>query len=211
MYAMVCRPMLPLGSDSRSRVFSVSCCRTVWVSTVGAAPLTVIVSSSAPTLMVMLTVAVKPEPSATPSRLTVEKPVSVNVTVYVPGRRSTMLYRPSPSVVTVLTFSIKAGLADSTVTPGMARPAASLTTPAMPEACWARAAGVSTNPTMRTAKPIPRLFLVTHASSSLSASSDKSLYQYGVATNKVAILDLLRAMNEGDIMECHQGRQVPFT
>ena len=50
-----------------------------------------------------------------------------------------MLYRPSPSVVTVRTFSIRAGLAASTVTPGMARPEVSRTTPAMPLACCAHA------------------------------------------------------------------------
>src|SRR5262245_42865008 len=41
---------------------------------------------------------------------------------------------PEPSVVAVLTFSIRAGLAASTVTPGSTAPEASLTTPVM-EAC----------------------------------------------------------------------------
>src|SRR5439155_13074306 len=50
-----------------------------------------------------------------------------------------MLYRPSPSVWTVRDFSISAGLAASTVTPGRARPELSLTEPEMPLACWADA------------------------------------------------------------------------
>ena len=73
--------MLPLGSDSSSLVFSVSCLRMLVVSTTGAAPLTVIVSDNDPTCIAMLTVAVNPVPSTIPSRLTVEKPSSANVTV----------------------------------------------------------------------------------------------------------------------------------
>ena len=45
------------------------------------APLTVMVSSSDPTCIAMFTVAVKPVPSVMPSRLMVEKPVRLNVTV----------------------------------------------------------------------------------------------------------------------------------
>src|SRR5258708_1455321 len=56
-----------------------------------------------------------------------------------------MLYRPSPSVTTVRTFSIRAGLAASTVTPGRPAPDASLMMPAMPDAVdsWAHALGAS--------------------------------------------------------------------
>src|SRR5438067_3910256 len=50
-----------------------------------------------------------------------------------------MLYRPSPSVTTERTFSIRAGLAASTVTPGITAPDASRTTPEMPAACCAHA------------------------------------------------------------------------
>src|SRR6266852_6776108 len=57
-----------------------------------------------------------------------------------PGRRSTILYRPSPSVTTVRAFSIRAGLAASTVTPGSTPPDVSLTTPAIPLACCAHVA-----------------------------------------------------------------------
>src|SRR5262245_56836472 len=64
-----------------------------------------------------------------PSRLTVLKPVSVNVIEYVPGFRSMIRYWPVPSVTTERTFSIKAGLAASTVTPGSTAPDASRTVP----------------------------------------------------------------------------------
>src|SRR5213083_1785000 len=52
-----------------------------------------------------------------------------------------MLYRPSPSEVTVRTFSMRAGLVASAVTPGNTPPDASRITPAIPLACWAHAAG----------------------------------------------------------------------
>ena len=66
-------------------------CTTFCVSTIGLSPETVIVSSTEPTFMSALTFAVKAEVSSMPSRLTLLKPVSVNVTAYVPGRRSTIL------------------------------------------------------------------------------------------------------------------------
>ena len=51
------------------------------VSTIGDSPVTVMVSSSVPTFMSALTCAVKSEVSSMPSRFTVPKPGSVNVTV----------------------------------------------------------------------------------------------------------------------------------
>ena len=51
------------------------------VSTMGDSPVTVTVSSSAPTLMSALTFAVKPDVSSMPSRLTVANPASVKVTL----------------------------------------------------------------------------------------------------------------------------------
>ena len=51
-----------------------------WTSTTGLAPLTVTVSSSAPTLSSALTVAVKFGRQLEPSRRTVVKPVRLNVT-----------------------------------------------------------------------------------------------------------------------------------
>ena len=66
----------------------------------------------------------------------VEKPGSVNVTVYVPGLRSTIRYWPVPSVTTDRTRSISAGLAASTVTPGSTAPDVSFAVPVM--VAWAQ-------------------------------------------------------------------------
>jgi hypothetical protein len=55
----------------------------------------------------------------------------VNVTLYVPGRRSMIRYWPAPSVTAVRTFSINAGLDASTVTPGSTAPDESRTAPAI--------------------------------------------------------------------------------
>ncbi len=52
---------------------------------------------------------------------------------------------------------MSAGLAASTVTPGIARPSLSLTTPAMPLACCAHAAGAA-SATMQTAARTARNF-----------------------------------------------------
>jgi len=68
------------GSVSRSSVDITVCFRTFCVSTSGVAPLTVIVSSRAPTWRSPFTFAVKPAASSMPSRLKVLNPVSVNVT-----------------------------------------------------------------------------------------------------------------------------------
>src|SRR6185295_6009477 len=89
------------------------------------------VSSSCPTRISALIVAVKDPASSTPSRLTTANPGNVKEIVYVPGRRSITRYRPLLSVVTDRTFSIRAGLDASTVTPGRTAPDVSLTTPAM--------------------------------------------------------------------------------
>jgi hypothetical protein len=56
-----------------------------------------------------------------PSRFTVVNPDNENVTVYVPGLRSSIEYWPTPLLTTVRTFSIRAGLEASTVTPGQHR------------------------------------------------------------------------------------------
>ena len=130
------------GSDCNTSIWIVFCCVTFCVSTIGDCPETVIVSSSEPTLRSALIVAVKPADSSIPSRLKVLNPASVNVTEYTPGRRSTTLYCPSPSVTALRTFSINAGLDTSTVTPGNTPPDVSRTTPAIvPAACAYTAAG----------------------------------------------------------------------
>src|SRR6266852_6169824 len=57
-----------------------------------------------------------------------------------PGLRLTIRYCPAPSLAADRTFSINAGLAASTVTPGITAPVASLTVPAIVCACPAVAA-----------------------------------------------------------------------
>ena len=104
---------------------------TRWVSTTGDSPVTVTVSSSAPTFISAFTGAVNPVVSSMPSRLMTLNPASVNVTVYTPGLRSTILYWPLSSVIAARARSISAGLLASTVTPGSTAPVASFTTPAM--------------------------------------------------------------------------------
>jgi hypothetical protein len=80
----------PVGMASSASRLSTCDRVVVCTSTVGEVPATVTVSSSAPTLRSLLTVIVKLAGSSRPSRLIVEKPGSVNVSVYTPGRRSTM-------------------------------------------------------------------------------------------------------------------------
>ena len=79
----------------------------------------------------MFTVALKLGGSSMPSRLKDAKPVSVNVTVYVPGMSSMMRYSPRSSVTALRTFSMRTGLDASTVTPGITAPDVSVTRPAM--------------------------------------------------------------------------------
>jgi hypothetical protein len=61
-------------------------------STTGLAPATVIVSLTEPTASFPSISAVNPTVSLTPSRTTVLNPVSVKVTVYVPGVNPTIRY-----------------------------------------------------------------------------------------------------------------------
>ena len=115
-----------VGSASSASLGSVFCWEMVCTSTTGASPVTVIVSETAPTLRDTLTGAVKPAEISMPSRRTVLKPVSVKVTVYTPGRSCSTLYWPALSLTAVRVFSISAGLAASTVTPGRTAPRAVL-------------------------------------------------------------------------------------
>ena len=101
-----------------------------WVcvtSTMGDAPDTVTVSWSELTLSVTSKVAVKLDGSWMPSRTTRLKPSREKVTLYSPGRRSTMEYWPCPSVTAVRRPSISAGLAASTTAPGSTAPELSRT------------------------------------------------------------------------------------
>ncbi len=58
-----------------------------------------------------------------------------------PGRSASILYWPVPSVTADRTFSISAGLAASTVTPGSTAPDVSFTVPAMALVCADATAG----------------------------------------------------------------------
>ena len=116
-------------------------------STVGDSPVTVTVSSTAPTDMSALMVAAKEPLSSMPSRLKALNPVSVKVSEYAPGRRSTIWYTPVLSVVTERTFSMSAGLEASTVTPGNTAPDVSLTTPPIDACAWASVGTISRHPT----------------------------------------------------------------
>src|SRR5262245_779356 len=113
---------------SRDRRFSE---RVLATSTTGLAPETVMVSSSDPTFIDAFTFAVKPVVSSMSSRLYVLKPGSAKVTMYLPGRSSTISYRPWLSVVTARLCSIRAGLVAVTVTPGSTAPVLSVACPAI--------------------------------------------------------------------------------
>ena len=71
---------LPLGIASMMSRLIASFCWTFEMSTVGAAPVTVIVSSTEPTASCASTFAWKPALRTTPSRRTVEKPARPNET-----------------------------------------------------------------------------------------------------------------------------------
>ena len=71
----------PDGIVSRTSFVSTRCCVALCTSTIGASPVTVIVSASCPTRRSALTVAVNDPVSSIPSRLNVLNPDSVNVTV----------------------------------------------------------------------------------------------------------------------------------
>src|SRR4051812_1295001 len=117
------------GSASMTSDLMMVSFRAFCTSTTGVSPVTVIVSSRPPTFISAAIVSVWVPESSTLSRLTVLKPGNVNVSEYVPGRRSMMRYWPEPSVTADLVFSISAGLDASTVTPGRTAPDASLTVP----------------------------------------------------------------------------------
>src|SRR3954453_2922830 len=150
-------PVGPAASPSRDSpcVFWLLC-----TSTTGDEPETVTDSSSAPTFMSAFTVAVKFDGSSSASRLKVLKPCREKVTVYRPGRRSTMVYLPSPSVDTVLVFSISASLATSTVTPGSTAPDVSFTVPPIALCARARVGSATTHTSAANALRMNRHFVI---------------------------------------------------
>src|SRR6266850_1892246 len=72
--AQMFRPVGSASSRSRDRT---CCCVALFTSTIGDAPVTVTVSSIAPTFRSAFTVAVKPAGSSMPARLTTLKPATV--------------------------------------------------------------------------------------------------------------------------------------
>ena len=95
--------------------------------------------------------------SSMPSRLTMLKPVSLNVSEYVPGFRPVMRYCPAPSVTAVRTFSMRAGLDASTVTPGSTAPDWSLTVPVRVPCANARDGSRTAAIRIKTAFDAPRM------------------------------------------------------
>jgi hypothetical protein len=79
------------GRISICSFVSTACVIVFLTSTTGEAPETVTVSCRLPTRRSAFTCASNVPLSTIPSRLMLLNPVSENVTVYVPGRRSTML------------------------------------------------------------------------------------------------------------------------
>ena len=71
----------PVGIAFAVSRLSTRCVVVLWTLTTGASPVTVIVSSSAPTRSSASTLDVPVPARVTPSRLVVLKPASVNVTV----------------------------------------------------------------------------------------------------------------------------------
>ena len=72
---------LEVGMAVRMSLLIVVCAFALWTSTVGVSPVTVIVSARAPTFRSALTVATNVPVNSMPSRFTVLKPASENVTV----------------------------------------------------------------------------------------------------------------------------------
>src|SRR4051812_25866613 len=131
-----------VGIEFRVSFDSTICRDAFCTSTTGVSPVTVTVSSTAPTRISVFRLVVTKLVSSTPSRFVVLKPTSVNETEYVPGRRFSIRYWPALSVTAERVFSIRAGLAASTVTPGSTAPDVSLTTPAS-DACANSTRGMS--------------------------------------------------------------------
>src|SRR4051812_13980675 len=115
------------------------------------------VSETAPTRMSVLIVKTPSPETTMPSRFTVLKPCRLNVTEYAPGNRSTSRYCPVPSVIAVRVFSMSAGLAASTVTPGRTAPDGSFTVPAIDACAWAATGARSVIPSKHKTLKQPRI------------------------------------------------------
>ena len=123
--------MCALGTASSTSRGSTCARRLLCTSTTGEEPVTVTVSSSAPTFIAASIVAVKSLGSSTPVALEgLEARIDERAACRCRAARSTILYWPDPSVVAMRLRSMSAGLVASTVTPGIAEPDVSFTTPA---------------------------------------------------------------------------------
>ncbi len=80
MIAMMPVAFLEVGIAEITSLLIVVCTFALWTSTIGVSPVTVIVSASAPTFSSALIVATNVPVNSMPSRFTVLKPVSENVT-----------------------------------------------------------------------------------------------------------------------------------
>ena len=111
----------------------------------GVTPTTSTCSAIAATGSITSMTLASPAAICTSSRTCVSKPVSVKVTVYVPGSRASM-YAPPASVVAVTGGP---GVACAvTVAPGAAAPCASVTVPVSDPVCAAAAAGAARQSTV---------------------------------------------------------------
>ena len=117
------------NASSISRVNTV-CFVTLWTSTSGDAPDTVIVSSSAPTVMSAFTVAVKCRSTRCPPAYGAEAGQGKGDGVE-PGLRLTMRYWPVPSVTAVRVFLDERRTGDLDRDAGQHAPLSSRTVPAI--------------------------------------------------------------------------------
>src|SRR5437667_597128 len=122
-----------------------------------------------------------------------------------------MLYRPSLSDTTLRTFSIKAGLAASTVTPGSTAPDVSFTVPAIPLAvpCCADAAPGSRSAHTTRTSPTPTTFVRSITSSFCDTrvpriSKSCAVACYGLNKLRSLALFLLRQQFP---VQCHSSRR----
>ena len=139
----------PLGMVPITSRLIEACWETFRTSTTGEAPVTVIVSSTEPTVSCASMFAVNPELNSTPSRIWVLNPERVKVTEYTPDCSAIIKNWPALSVTAVRTSSMSTGLRAWTVTPGSTPPVVSVTAPPI---AWADAVpGMSININMTSA------------------------------------------------------------
>src|SRR5215472_6819494 len=120
----------PVGRASISARLNVSGCAAFSTSTVATRASTLTVWPTEPTFNSAST-DTAPLAGTSTVCLILTNPGRVTVTTYVPGRKSTIAYRPSLLVITARVCSISTSLEASTVALATTAPEASLTTPEM--------------------------------------------------------------------------------